>query len=366
MSAKDLDLQWFAAEDEGRTEEPSEYKLQKAREEGRVPKSTDLNSSLVFLFTVIVLLFLGRSILKGSADLMRFYFERCNQESMMNSSYFVAFLLSILKMVIPVSITGVIGAFLGNIIQNRGFIFSLKPIEPKFSKIIPRFGEYFKNTLFSLKGVFNIVKSLGKVAIIVLIGYLLIRRNIPLIIQTIKSANILASVKLIAKIASQLMVSVAILFIVVSIPDYFVNRREFMESMKMTKYEQKQEFKEMEGDPEIKNRLREEQKKILSQNMPKAVREADVVITNPTHFAVSMKYEASEAMAPEVTFKGEDAIALQMKAIARENNVPIVENRPLARSLYTDTEIGDIIPEKHWRVLAEIYAEIGRFNKKRN
>ena len=363
--AKDLDLQWFAAEDEGRTEEPSEYKLQKAREEGRVPKSNDLNSSLVFLFTVIVLIFLARSILTGCADLMRFYFERCNEKAVLNSAYFAAFALSFLKMVIPISITGIAGAFLGNIIQNRGFIFTLKTIEPKFSKIVPKFGEYFKNTLFSLKGVFNIVKSLGKVAIIVLIAYILIKKNIPLIVQTIKTANILASVKLISKIAAQLMVTVAVLFIVVSIPDYFVNRREFMESMKMTKYEQKQEFKEMEGDPEIKNRLKEEQKRILSQNMPKAVREADVVITNPTHFAVSMKYEASEAIAPEVTFKGEDEIALQMRRIAAENNVPVIENRPLARSLYTDTEIGDIIPERYWSVLAEVYAEVGRFNQKR-
>ena len=126
----------------------------------------------------------------------------------------------------------------------------------------------------------------------------------------------------------------------------------------MTKYEVKQEYKEMEGDPEVKSRLRQRQREILMQNMPKAVREADVVITNPTHFAVSMKYDRNVSDAPQIIAKGEDEIALQMRRIAKENDVPIVENRPLARGLYTDTEVGDIIPDRYMAVLAQVYAEI--------
>lgn len=364
MSAKDLDLQWFAAEDEGRTEEPSEYKLRKARDEGRVPKSQDLTGSLVFLFALVVMIFLSKSILSGCADIMRFFFERCNESQVANPRFAYAFARCFARLVLPVAAAGILAGIIGNIIQNRGFIFTLKPIEPKFNKIVPKFGEYFKNTLFSFKGIFNVVKSIGKVAVICVIAYMIIRRNIPVLIQTIRSGNVLSSLGKIASIASQLLLSVAVVFIAVAIPDYFVQKREFMQSMKMTKYEVKQEYKEMEGDPEIKRRLQDEQRRILTQNVRKAVREADVVITNPTHYAVSMKYDVSVADAPKVTAKGEDSLALQMRQIANENDVPVVENRPLARSLYADTEVGDIIPDKYWQILANIYAEVGKYSSK--
>ncbi|MDE5897964.1 MAG: EscU/YscU/HrcU family type III secretion system export apparatus switch protein, partial [Treponemataceae bacterium] len=251
-----------------------------------------------------------------------------------------------------------------NLIQNRGMIYSLKPIEPKFSKIIPKFGEYFKNTLFSMKGAFNVAKSVGKVAVIVAAAYLLLRRNIPVLLFAIQAGNIVGAMGNIAWIAAQLLLISAAFFIVVSIPDYFVNRREFMESMKMTKHEVKQEYKEMEGDPEVKNRLKQAQRQLLQQNMPKAVRESDVVITNPTHFAVSMKYDRAVADSPKVTAKGADEAAFQMRRIASENGIPVVENRPLARGLYTDTEVGDIIPDKYLAVLANVYAEIMKYRSK--
>ena len=255
---------------------------------------------------------------------------------------------------------------MGNIIQNRGWLFSLKVITPKFSKLIPKFGEYFKNTMFSVRGVFNIIKSIGKVAVIVLVAYVLVRRNIPQLISVIQRGNesIVSHVFYVSKVGATLLVVAAVIFLLISIPDYFVQRKEFMESMKMTKYEVKQEYKEMEGDPEVKSRLKQKQREILQQNMPKAVREADVVITNPTHFAVSMKYDREVNASPQITAKGQDETALLMRRIATENNVPIVENKPLARSLYAETEVGDIIPEKYFSVLANIYAEILKHDKK--
>lgn len=364
MSAENLDLQWFAAEDEGRTEDPSEYKLRKAREEGRVPKSQDLNSSIVFLVTVLLLALTAKYALSFCVDVMRFFFVRVaeNAKGDLNTSAFaMEFLNAFARIIFPIAISGGAAAIIANIVQNKGFIFTFKPISPKFSKIIPRFGEYFKNTLFSLKGAFNIVKSIGKVMIISGIAYFLIRRNIPLLIQTIHNTQ-LASLAKIASIAFQLLIICAVLFVIIAVPDYFVNKREFMESMKMTKYEVKQEYKEMEGDPEIKSRLEQAQRQILTQNMPKAVRESDVVITNPTHFAVSMKYDRGVDDFPKITAKGEDEIAFQMRRIATESGVPIIENRPLARSLYAEVEIGDIIPEKYLSVLAHIYTEILKYN----
>ena len=365
MSFQDIDLQWFAAEDEGRTEEPSEYKLRKAREEGRIPKSQDLNSSVVFFVTVILLIFLAKSIFISCTEIMRIFFTRCTENNVASPFFAYVFFRYFMKIILPVSLSGITAAVLSNIIQNKGFLFTFKTITPKFSKIIPKFGEYFKNTLFSVKGVFNIVKSLGKVAVIVVIAYLLLKKDIPDLLMAIKSASISLAVTKIAGMAAQLIIIAAVIFILISIPDYFVNRREFMESMKMTKYEVKQEYKEMEGDPEVKGRLEQAQRQMMTQNMPKAVRESDVVITNPTHFAVSMKYERGVDDAPKVTAKGADEIAFQIRRIAAENNVPVVENRPLARGLYTDTEVGDIIPDKYLRVLADVYAEIMKYNSKK-
>ena len=154
------------------------------------------------------------------------------------------------------------------------------------------------------------------------------------------------------------MLVVSILFLIISIPDYFVQRHEFRESMKMTKQEVKEEFKELEGDPEVKGRLQQAQRQLLMQNMPKAVAESDVVITNPTHYAVALKYDREVADSPTVTAKGEDNLAFRIREIAKENNIPIVENRPVARGLYTETEVGDIIPESYYRLVAVIYSQI--------
>lgn len=366
MSFDMIDLQWFAAEDEGRTEEPSELKLRKAREEGRVVKSQDLNSALVFLFSLVMLIFLSKKILVGCKEMMEFFFVRVNAEEIRTFAFFMIFVNCFIKLVLPVILTGIVFGILGNIVQNRGWLFSLKPISPQFSKLVPKFGEYLKNTMFSVRGVFNIAKSIGKVAVIVLIAYILIRRNIPQLISVIQrgSGSILDHVFYVSRVAATLLVIAAVIFLLIAIPDYFVQKKEFMESMKMTKYEVKQEYKEMEGDPEVKSRLKQKQKELLQQNMPKAVREADVVITNPTHFAVSMKYDKEVNASPQITAKGQDETALLMRRIASENNVPIVENKPLARSLYAETEVGDIIPEKYFSVLANIYAEIMKHNKK--
>jgi flagellar biosynthesis protein FlhB len=359
MMYSNIDLQWFAAEDEGRTEEPSEYKLEKARKEGRVAKSQELNSALVMLLSVIVLTFLGPSMLRDFVESMKFYFTRCAHPDITDPAVAEAFFNFFFRLTLPVGIVAIVGGVAGNIIQNRGFLFSTKPIEMQFSKIVPKFGEYFKKTLFSFEGVFNIIKSIGKVAVIGAVAYALIRRDIPVMMLEIQNGNIGEAAGKIARMASEMLIISAIIFLVIAIPDYLVQRRQFMESMKMTKQEVKEEYKEMEGDPDVKNHLQQEQRRLLQQNMPKAVKESDVVITNPTHFAVALKYDSKVTdQAPQVTAKGEDETAMTMKRIARENSIPIVENRPLARGLYTDTKVGDIIPEQYIRAIALVYQHI--------
>ena len=356
----------MAAEDEGRTEEPSEYRLEQARKEGRVAKSQDISSALILLLGVIVLIFLGKWFLSQCIYIFNYYFSRVHAPDVSDANLMSAFLSNYLKMLAPVGAVAMVAAIVSNVVQNKGFIFSTKPLEPNFSKITPKFGEYFRKTIFSGKGIFNIAKSFLKVFIIILVGYFTIKRNVPGLIQIVSNGQILSAVGKIASIASQILIIVAILFLLLSIPDYFVQRREHRESMKMTKQEVKQEYKELEGDPEVKGRLMQMQRQLLAQNIPKAVKEADVVITNPTHFAVVLKYDEVKNAVPMVTAKGEDQTALYIKQLARDNNIPIKEDRPLARGLYTDVQIGAIIPNVYIGIIAEIYSHLDKFRNKQS
>ena len=353
----------MSAEDEGRTEEPSEYKLEKARKEGRVAKSQEISGALTMLVAVVMIIFLSKILLGELTTMMKFYFNRCSNPDVTNPSLVTAFFSFFLKCVIPVTVVSAVAAVLSNIIQTKGFIFSLKPIEPKFSKILPKVGEYLKKTMFSQKGLFNIFKSLFKVAIICIVAYIYIKNDIFELIQIISNGDIGTALVNIAKMCAQILITVAIIFLVLAIPDYFVQKKDFMEEMKMTKQEQKEEYKEMEGDPEVKGKLKQMQQELLKQNIPKAVAESDVVITNPTHFAVALKYDTTVADSPMVNAKGADEVAFRIKKIAKENDIPIVENRPMARELYTNVELGDIIPEVYYSTVAVIYSHLEKFRK---
>lgn len=364
MSFEDIDLQWFAAEDEGRSEEPSDLKLEKARKEGRVAKSQEVNGGFVFLFSVLSLLLLGKWLLKNFEEILVFFFTRCAQGNAVSGTSAVVFFNYFVKMVFPIAFVSLVAGVAGNIIQNRGWMFSLKPITPNFKKILPHFGEYFKKTIFSRQGAFNIAKSLAKVAFLVGAAYAIIRSNMGELMFIIhQNGNILGAFGKIASIAFKLLFMAAIFFLIISIPDYVIQKKEFIDSLKMTKQEVKEEYKEMEGDPEVKNRIKQAQRQLLASNIPRAVAESDVVITNPTHFAVALKFDAAQTDAPMVNAKGEDFMAQRIKEIARENDVPIVENRPLARGLYADVELGAIIPETYFKAISVVYSHLKKFNK---
>jgi len=360
-----IDLQWFAsAEDEGRTEQPSETKLKKAREEGRIPKSQELSGALVMLLPVLVLVFLAPWFLTGFVKIVRFYFDRCISISLENPALAAEFYSAVIKMVLPIALSAIVAGVASNIIQNKGFIFTTKTITPKMSKILPKFGEYFKKTLFSFEGAFNFIKSIIKVTILFFVAYILIKNDINKLLSSMNT-NLWSGVTHIAWLTAKLLIISSVIFLVIAIPDYLVQKRQFMESMKMTKQEVKQEYKEMEGDPLVKSRLRQYMQQLINQNMPAAVAKSDVVITNPTHYAVAIQYDNTTMQGPMVTTKGEDAVARRIKEIAKENDVPIVENKPLARALYAEVEIGKMVPEKYYQALAVILANVYNMNGKK-
>lgn len=365
MRALAIDLQWFAAEDEGRTEEPSEYKIRKAREEGRVAKSQELVGALVLLMPALVLLFLGPSLFTTCLEMLRFFFTRLTDlDPTKDGQVYGIFISYFLRLALPIMLVALVAGIFANLVQV-GFLFTTKPLAPKFSKIVPRLGTYFQRTLFSIEGLFNFAKSLVKIAIIGVVSYLTISSKFAQLVS-LERANLWTGFTVVSELAIRLLITAALLLLVLSVPDYLFQRWQYRESLKMTKQEVKEERKMYEGDPLIKSRLRQRMRELLSRNMVANVPKADVVITNPTHYAVALEWNETTMTAPMVTAKGADEVALRIRKIAEENDVPIVENKPLARALYAETEIGDIIPEKYYQAIATILAHVYKLQKGRN
>lgn len=360
----EIDLQWFAAEDEGRTEEPTERKLRKAREEGKVVKSVEFTSALVLLFSIVTIAIFSSGILKTTLDMLRFFLSNSARIDIATSTIVPqAFISFFVKITAPVFVVAFIAALFGNVFQV-GFMFTAKTITPDFKKIVPRFGKFFKRAMFSGEAAFNLGKSIFKVIFIGLIAYLNIRAEVPRITNLVE-APFFMSFSLIVLIAFKIIVEAAVALLVLAIPDYMFQKRLHIESLKMSKQEIKEERRMYEGDPLVKSRLRERMRDLLTQNMLKNVPKADVVITNPTHFAIALEWDRVTMVAPVVTAKGADNMAQKIKEVAKANDVPLIENKPLARALYKEVEIGDSIPEEFYEAMATILAQIYRLTGKK-
>ncbi|MDC7125693.1 MAG: flagellar biosynthesis protein FlhB [Spirochaetales bacterium] len=358
-SSTSLHLQWFAPEDEGRTEDPTEYKLRKAREEGKVAKSADLTSAIILIFCITAIAAFGSNIVKGMRDLMIYFFSnaatldpvRSPEIGMVALKYFA-------KISLPLASIAFVAAFFANVFQV-GVKFSAKPITPDPSRVLPRFGKWFQRSFMSAEAAFNLMKSIVKVLIIGGISYINIKKEFDHIVGFI-SSNFLEAFTALANIAFRIMFEAALAMLVFAVIDYRFQRKQHMDSLKMSKQEVKEERKMTEGDPLIKARLKERMRDIMTRDMINKIPEADVVITNPTHFAVVLQWEREKMQAPMVTAKGQDNMAFKIREIAGEHNVPIMENRPLARALYAEVEVGDVIPEQYYQAMAIILAEVYR------
>ncbi|MBN2354338.1 MAG: flagellar biosynthesis protein FlhB [Spirochaetales bacterium] len=352
-----IHLQWFAAEDEGRTEEPTEHKIKKAREEGRVAKSYELSSSVILIIGTGALGILSSHILETFISMMRFFFERSADVAILENGAAVrAFFEYFIRLAAPLLIIVFIVAALVNLIQV-GFLFTVKPLVPDFTRIAPRFGRYFKRALFSAEAGFNFLKSIAKVVVIGIIGFLNIQAEFNRLMN-LMHMHFFQAFTYTAQLVFRIVLETGLVLLVVSIIDYLFVRRQYREQLKMSKQEVKEERKMYEGDPLIRSRLRERMREVMLRNMMKAVPKADVVITNPTHFAVALEWDRLRMAAPTVTAKGADHVAANIKAVAAEHGVAIIENKPLARTLYDEVDIGETIPEKFYEVLATILAHV--------
>lgn len=361
-------LQWFAKDGEGgeKTEPATAKKLEDARKEGKVAKSKELTSAfdliVLFLCLKIFVSYVGSSMLDVFSAVYGNMADFVKMNSAFLSSQAVAGLMAdMIKrwmlIVLPFFLFGIVITFLITIVQVKWKI-SAKPLEPKLDKFNPING--FKR-IFSKDSLFNLVMSIIKVGVIGFIAYMCIKdkRNDLFILYDIPLNQAIA---LIGNIIIDTGLKISLFYLIVGIADFAYQKWKFSDEMKMTKQEVKDEFKNTEGDPQIKGRQRRVMQEVSRRRMMQDVPQADVVITNPTHFAVALKYDAEAGKAPYLLAKGEDYLALKIKEIARENGVEIVENKPLARMIYHNVDVGNEIPPELYQAVAEILANIYRKN----
>ncbi len=356
-------LQWFANDEGGEKTEPAtQKKLDDARKEGKVAKSKDLTDgvSLVVLF-LLLKVFIGyvgeRLIGVFDETIGRMAeFHQVNQAGLSTAAVgtlMTDMMLEMFLTVWPFFVFGFAIAFLVSVYQV-GWKISTKPMEPKMSKFNPING--FKR-IFSKDSLFELLKSVVKIGIIVYIVYSKIEEEVDYLF-ILYEIDLKQAIALLGEIILDVGLEISIVFVVIGLVDYIYQRFKFSEEMKMTKQEVKDEYKNVEGDPQIKGKIRQRMRESSQRRMMQDVPKADVVITNPTHFAVAIQYDAEVSKAPIVVAKGEDYLALKIKEIAKEHHVEIVENKPLARMLYHNVDIGAEIPPELYQSVAEVLAMV--------
>ena len=362
-----IHLQWFSddADEEGKTEQPTEHKLRKLREEeGQLPKSQELSGAVTLFLPALVLFFLAPRMLRTFAEMLRFFFTRATELDPTQDAIIVGVALSyIARLTLPVLLVAMVAALVSNLVQvGLPLPFATKAITPNFTKIIPRFGQFFKR-IFSADGIWNFWKSIVKMIIIGGVAYTFIRLDFDRLVN-LQRAGLWLGLTTVATIASRILLTCALLLLILSIPDFLFQRWRFKERNKMSREEIKKEMKMYDGDPQVKHRIRSRFQNLLRQNLSATVPNADVVITNPTHYAVALEYR-SGMESPMVSAKGTDDLAARIRQIAKENGVPMVENKPLARALYREIDVGGMIPASYYNVIVTIFRNVDHINRRR-
>lgn len=357
----EYNLQFFAKQGDGgeKTEPATPKKLEKAREEGQVAKSQDINTAVLLLILFVGLRVFGSFMYNRISDMYLFYYNAISdyaREELTISRAMGLFsfgLKEILITVLPLIAFALIGAFVSNVVQVKWKV-TLKPLMPKPSKINPING--FKK-LFSKDKLFELLKAVVKVGVLFYVAYSSLKDEWGLI-TNIYQLDYISAVCLIVDTVLAIALKISVVFLVLAFADWAYQKHKFKTDMKMTKQEVKDEYKNSEGNPEVKGKIKRKMLEVSRRRMMQALPEADVVITNPTHLAVAIKYDKEEAEAPVVIAKGADYLAGRIKEVARENRIEIVENKPLARMLYYNVEIGDQIPPELYQTVAEILAYV--------
>ncbi|MCR5768163.1 MAG: flagellar biosynthesis protein FlhB [Lachnospiraceae bacterium] len=353
-------LQFFAEGDGGeKTEEATPKKLEDARKEGQVAKSQELNTAfeLIILF-VILKVFVG--MISGRfTDVFKLFYNSIEtySEDQFTMNYFQAYFRSaagqVLITLLPILAASVTIAILVNALQV-GWKPTGKPLQPKFNKINPLNG--FKR-LFKLDKLVDLLKAVLKVGLVGYIAYSTFIDQVG-VVNLVYDLTLFGAVMYVGNIVINFGLKVSAVFLVIGVADFMYQKYKFSKDMRMSKQEIKDEFKQTEGDPKIKGQIRQKMREASQRRMMQKLPEADVVITNPTHLACAIKYDKEIAEAPILIAKGADFLAERIKEVARENFIPIVENKPLARMLYHNVDLDEQIPEELYQMTAEVLSYV--------
>lgn len=343
-------------DDFDKTEPATPRKLQKARERGQVGKSTDLNSAFMLFVAIGFLYLFGFSIVRMSLEATSELLGGFNgidliQDNM--TSYSMAAILFVMKGILPFLLVMLAAGIFINVFQV-GFVVSLEAIAPDLAKLNPITG--LQNKL-SMRTLVKALMDLGKVALISWVAYAVISRQWAKIFMT-TGQDLNQSVGVLSDSFFELAFYMLLVLILLAISDFAYQKWQFAKNLMMSRQELKDELKDYEGDPKIKHRRRQVQLQMARQRMMRDVKQADVVITNPTHLSVALKYDEKAMAAPVVVAKGAGLIALRIRELAVENEVPIVEDKWLARALFSSAEVGDVVPQKLFKAVAKILAYV--------
>ncbi|WP_287387873.1 flagellar biosynthesis protein FlhB [Lachnospira sp.] len=366
-----LNLQFFAQDGPGgeKTEPATNKKLKDVRKEGQVAKSKEIITAVsllsIFILLKIYVAGIGNGFLKAFNEIYS-YFETVTStsgfglESEMAMDILKNVGMMIITIIAPVLIVGVVIAILGNALQQSWMV-TAKPLKPKASKISPLNG--FKR-MFSFKQVFELIKAIAMMTILAIVVWSMVKKQVY-VIYSFYDVSLYTAIVRTGQIIIDLGIRVSLVFLIIGVVDLIYQRHKFKNDNMMTKQEIKDEYKDSEGDPQVKGMIRRRMNEISRRRMMQQLPEADVVITNPTHFAVALKYDPESGKAPIVIAKGADYLAFQIKDKAKEYNIEIVENKPLARILYHNIDIGEEIPPELYVAVAEILAAVMK-TKNRN
>ena len=351
-------------DDSSKTEDPTPRRLDEARKKGQVPLSREMNSWVMLLMAAMLVLALSGPMVTSLGQGLRTYLEQAHALPGVPGglrSVLGGALLETLKILLLPFLLLMTAAFLGPFLQI-GPLFAPEAVKPDISKISPIKGW---KRLFSTRALMEFAKGILKIGIVAVVAYVLLRPFFDTIDHMV-GMPVSVMMEEMKALVLRMLAGTLIVFLVVAVIDLLYQRMEHIKKMRMSRYDMKEEYRQTEGDPQIKAKLRQLRSEKAKQRMMANVPTADVVITNPTHYAVALKYDPDTMDAPLCVAKGMDQLALRIREVAKENNVSIIENRPLARALHDSVEVDEVIPTEHYRAVAEIISFVFRQKGKLN
>lgn len=348
------------ADDEEKTEEPTSKKLEDAKAEGNIAKSMEITGAAVLTIGTVYLMFFSSYSLNEIRKLMLFSYGFIGQE--LDGTVFYAMtsyvVFTLLKVLAPLFALVLIASLVSNIYQ---FGFIIIPLKFDLQKLDPLKG---LKGIFSFRKLIEAIKLTFKLLLIVLVMALIFMLTHKQFLAMMNQET-MTTINSMVQLSVYFLSTILLIIIIFAIIDYVFTRHYYMKSLRMSMQDIKDEFKNMEGDPHVKGRIRKIQMKMAQQRMMSSVPEADVVITNPTHYAVALKYDSKVNSAPKIVAKGIDFLALKIKDIAKDNSIPIIENPALARSLYDQIDVDREIPSEFYKAMAEIFSYVYELKRKR-